>query len=93
MSARRGTTTSRRRSRQTRSTHGRNQTSVAIGDGAEAGIAVHHDLRRFPPSTAEYEERDAEDLRAPAAADDLRARMRHHRTLDGYAGMTPPDGS
>ncbi|SFB83078.1 thioredoxin reductase (NADPH) [Halobiforma haloterrestris] len=29
-------------------THGQNQTTIAIGDGAYAGLAVHKDLRRFP---------------------------------------------
>jgi hypothetical protein len=43
-------------------------------------------------SAEECEERDSEDLRAPAAADDLRARMRRHQSLDNHAGMTP-DGS
>jgi hypothetical protein len=62
------------------------------GDGASAGIAVHHGFRQFSLSAEECEERDSEDLRAPAAADDLRVRMRRHRSLDDHAGMTP-DGS
>ncbi|NHN47160.1 NAD(P)/FAD-dependent oxidoreductase [Halostella sp. JP-L12] len=73
-------------------THGQNQTPVAVGDGARAGIAVHHDLRRFPLSAEECADRDPGDLSAPAVADDLRARMRRHRSRDDYAGMTP-DGS
>ncbi|WP_323190671.1 NAD(P)/FAD-dependent oxidoreductase [Halostella sp. PRR32] len=72
-------------------THGQNQTPVAIGDGAYAGIAIHHDIRRFPLSSEECADRDAEDIEAPAAADDLRARMRRHRTLDDHAGMTPDE--
>ena len=72
-------------------THGQNQTPVAIGDGARAGIAIHHEFRRYPLSAEECESSDSEELSAPAVDDDLRARMRRHRTLDDYAGMTPPD--
>jgi thioredoxin reductase (NADPH) len=72
-------------------THGQNQTPVAIGDGAYAGIAVHYDIRRFPLSPEECADRDPDDVVAPAAADDLRARMRRHRALDDHAGMTPDE--
>ncbi|RKD98262.1 NAD(P)/FAD-dependent oxidoreductase [Halopiger aswanensis] len=41
-------------------THGQNQTTIAIGDGAYAGLAVHKDLRRFPMSVADLEARGAE---------------------------------
>jgi thioredoxin reductase (NADPH) len=36
-------------------TPGHNQIPVAIGEGAEAGIALHMDLREFPRSLAEIE--------------------------------------
>jgi thioredoxin reductase (NADPH) len=36
-------------------TPGHNQIPVAMGEGANAGIAIHGDLRRFPRSLAEIE--------------------------------------
>ncbi|WP_135829448.1 NAD(P)/FAD-dependent oxidoreductase [Halorussus halobius] len=70
-------------------THGQNQTPVALGDGAYAGIALHEDLRTFPVAADELDRLD--DLDAPAMADDLRARMRRVREVDDYAGMTPEE--
>ncbi|WP_276254513.1 NAD(P)/FAD-dependent oxidoreductase [Halomontanus rarus] len=42
-------------------THGQNQTTIAIGDGAKAGLAIHEELRRYP--------RSLEDLAADGALD------------------------
>ncbi|WP_222920430.1 NAD(P)/FAD-dependent oxidoreductase [Natrinema sp. SYSU A 869] len=42
-------------------THGQNQTTIAIGDGAYAGLAVHKDLRTFPKSLDELEASDGTD--------------------------------
>ncbi len=66
-------------------THGQNQTTIALGDGAYAGIAVHKDLRTFPVPADEL----AEVPTAPAMADDLRARMRRVNERGMAVGMTP----
>ncbi|PSP79464.1 NAD(P)/FAD-dependent oxidoreductase [Halobacteriales archaeon QS_1_68_20] len=65
-------------------THGQNQTTIALGDGAYAGIAVHRDLRTFPVA-----DELAEVPEAPAMADDLRARMRRVNDRGMTVGMTP----
>ncbi|WP_137284001.1 NAD(P)/FAD-dependent oxidoreductase [Halorussus salinisoli] len=70
-------------------THGQNQTPIAIGDGAYAGIALHKDLRQFPVAPDDLDRLD--DLGVPAMADDLRARMWRVRDADEHAGMTPED--
>ncbi|MFC4448812.1 NAD(P)/FAD-dependent oxidoreductase [Halorussus aquaticus] len=68
-------------------THGENQTPIAIGDGAYAGIALHKDLRQFPVAPDELDR--VPDLRVPAMPDDLRARLWRVRAADEHAGMTP----
>ncbi|MFP8951849.1 NAD(P)/FAD-dependent oxidoreductase [Natrialbaceae archaeon A-arb3/5] len=76
-------------------THGQNQTTSAIGDGAYAGIALHKDLRRFPKSLAELEESEIDsggadataDHGAPGSAPDVRARMRRVRELETHPGL------
>jgi thioredoxin reductase (NADPH) len=60
-------------------TPGHNQIPVAMGQGAKAGIDVHYDLRTFPMSVEEIEERggiDASDV--PAINDRLRERANEH---------------
>lgn len=69
-------------------THGHNQTVVAMGDGAKAGIALHKDLRRFPYPADTLD--DIENSEVPAAADDIRARMRLVRELDTHRGLGEP---
>ena len=69
-------------------THGQNQTPIAMGDGAYAGIAVHRDLRTFPVPADELDG-DGVDAEAPAVADDLRARMRRHAATGADAGLAP----
>ncbi|SER91824.1 NAD(P)/FAD-dependent oxidoreductase [Natrinema salaciae] len=53
-------------------TPGHNQVSIALGEGAKAGIAIHWELREFPRDVAETESagpvRDAE---VPAIPDEL----------------------
>lgn len=66
-------------------THGQNQTVVAMGDGARAGIALDKDLRRYPVPAEELD--DIEEMTVPAAAGDLRARMRLLRKRDTHAGL------
>jgi thioredoxin reductase (NADPH) len=72
-------------------THGQNQTTVAIGDGARAGIALHKDLRTFP---VPLDELDGDELPAgidaPAASASLRARMRRDRAREEHAGLRAP---
>ncbi|NHN41160.1 NAD(P)/FAD-dependent oxidoreductase [Halorubellus sp. JP-L1] len=50
-------------------THGQNQTVIAMGDGARAGMALHKQLRRFPLSVADADDPDADDA-DDADADD-----------------------
>ncbi|AHG04524.1 thioredoxin-disulfide reductase [Halobacterium sp. DL1] len=69
-------------------THGQNQTVVAMGDGARAGMAVHKDLRRYPLPPEDLD--DAELAEVPAAAADLRARMRLVRNYERHAGLRDP---
>ncbi|WP_339102462.1 NAD(P)/FAD-dependent oxidoreductase [Haloterrigena salinisoli] len=77
-------------------THGQNQTTIAIGDGAHAGLAIHKDLRPFPKSVEELEdEGDGEETGAledgvPGAAADLRAQMRRVRDLETHPGLRGP---
>lgn len=71
-------------------THGQNQTTIALGDGAYAGIALHKDLRTFPVAADELA--DVPD--PPAMADDLRARMRRVDDRGMHAGLAPrPDSA
>ncbi|QLG49357.1 NAD(P)/FAD-dependent oxidoreductase [Natrinema halophilum] len=74
-------------------THGQNQTTIAISDGAYAGLAIHKDLRIFPKSLADLEDGDGEtDLEqsVPASQSDLRARMRRVREVDVHPGLRGP---
>ena len=72
-------------------THGQNQTPVAMGDGAYAGLAVDEDLRTFPIPADELDG-DGVDAEVPAVADDLRARMRRLDERGVESGMTPDRG-
>ncbi|QLK27750.1 NAD(P)/FAD-dependent oxidoreductase [Natrinema zhouii] len=75
-------------------THGQNQTTIAIGDGAYAGLAIHKDLRTFPKSLDELEEtEDGDDFPAldvPGSPPDLRAQMRRVRELETHPGLRGP---
>ncbi|WP_226022800.1 NAD(P)/FAD-dependent oxidoreductase [Halomicrobium salinisoli] len=71
-------------------THGQNQTPIAMGDGARAGIALHQDLRAFPVDADALDAVDPTDLRVPGAAAELRARMRRDRGRDRHAGLRDP---
>ena len=70
-------------------THGQNQTAIAIGDGATAGMAIHKDLRRYPRPPDELDEIEAAEV--PAASDDVRARMRVVQRRETHPGLR--DGS
>ena len=69
-------------------THGQNQTVVAMGDGAKAGMALHKELRRFPRPADEPD--DVDESAVPGVADDLRARMRMLRERDTHSGLREP---
>ena len=74
-------------------THGQNQTTIAVGDGAYAGLAIHKDLRPFPKSVDELEGEGDEGIDAldvPGAAADLRAQMRRVRDLKTHPGLRDP---
>ncbi|MBZ6496607.1 NAD(P)/FAD-dependent oxidoreductase [Natrinema longum] len=65
-------------------TPGHNQVSVAMGQGAKAGIAIHKELRTFPKSLAELEAEGAVTASdVPAIPDGLRSQAADHSTADG----------
>ncbi|APW97640.1 pyridine nucleotide-disulfide oxidoreductase [Halobiforma lacisalsi AJ5] len=64
-------------------THGQNQTTIAIGDGAYAGLAVHKDLRRFPKSL--------EEIRAADGADENGGKAGEAENRDGSSRIEPSD--
>jgi thioredoxin reductase (NADPH) len=70
-------------------THGQNQTVVALGDGARAGIALHKELRRYPCPPDELDGIEKSD--APATPDALQKRMRLVRDRDTHAGLRDPE--
>ena len=69
-------------------THGQNQTPIAIGDGAYAGIALHKDLRRYPKPADEIDADSGVD--PPGSSPDLRARMRRSRDRETHPGLRGP---
>jgi thioredoxin reductase (NADPH) len=78
-------------------TPGHNQIPVAMGEGADAGIAIHMDLRAFPRSSGEIEaEGPVGATEAPALSEELLATAITH---EGHAGgprtrdATPTDGT
>ncbi|SER27876.1 NAD(P)/FAD-dependent oxidoreductase [Natrinema salaciae] len=76
-------------------THGQNQTTIAIGDGAYAGLAIHKDLRTFLKSLDELEgdgdgDENALEESVPGSRSDLRAQMRRVRELRTHPGLREP---
>ncbi len=78
-------------------TPGHNQIPVAMGEGADAGIAIHMDLRAFPRSVEEIEAQEAVgEVEVPALSEELLATAITH---EGHAGgprtrdATPTDGT
>jgi thioredoxin reductase (NADPH) len=55
-------------------TPGHNQIPVAMGEGANAGIAIHMELRRFPVPLDEIGSEGIDPAKAPAMSDTLRER-------------------
>jgi thioredoxin reductase (NADPH) len=70
-------------------TPGHNQIPVAMGEGADAGIAIHMDLRAFPRSTEAVETGGViEETEVPALSEELLATAITH---EGHAGGPRPD--
>ncbi|MFC6723761.1 NAD(P)/FAD-dependent oxidoreductase [Halobium palmae] len=64
-------------------TPGHNQVPVAMGEGADAGIAVHYDLRKYPKSLDEIRSEGAVDRGdVPAISESLRSAARGFRADD-----------
>jgi thioredoxin reductase (NADPH) len=72
-------------------TPGHNQIPVAMGEGADAGIAIHKDLRKYPRSVEDIESEGAvEDAEVPAISPELFATALQH---EGHAaGPRSADG-
>ncbi|ELZ20742.1 NAD(P)/FAD-dependent oxidoreductase [Natrinema limicola] len=65
-------------------TPGHNQVPVAMGQGAQAGIAIHMSLREFPKSIAELEAEGAvEPQDVPGIAPELRQQANEHSSAEG----------
>ena len=71
-------------------THGQNQTVIAMGDGAKAGMALHEDLRRYPRPPDELDDVEKSDV--PSSSDDIRARMRLVRNREMHPGLRDHHG-
>jgi len=64
-------------------TPGHNQIPVAMGEGADAGIAIHKDLRKYPRSVEDIESEGAVgDVEVPAVSPELFATALQH---EGHA--------
>ncbi|WP_336330122.1 MULTISPECIES: NAD(P)/FAD-dependent oxidoreductase [unclassified Haloarcula] len=64
-------------------TPGHNQIPIAMGEGADAGIAIHKDLRKYPRSVDDIESEGAvEDVDVPAVSEELFATALAH---EGHA--------
>jgi thioredoxin reductase (NADPH) len=73
-------------------THGQNQTPIAMGDGARAGLALHHELRTFPIPIEEIEAGEIPgEFDAPAVSEAIRESAYGVQQRDDQAGMTPAD--
>lgn len=67
-------------------TAGHNQIPVAMGEGAQTGLALHYELRTYPKSIDEIEAEGgigSEDV--PAISDRLREQAREHRGIESTA--------
>jgi thioredoxin reductase (NADPH) len=67
--------------------HGQNQTAVAVGNGARAGIALHKELRVFPLSIEEIEAGERAD--APSVPENIRERAAAVRAAETHPGLVP----
>jgi thioredoxin reductase (NADPH) len=73
-------------------TPGHNQVPVAMGEGAQAGIGIYYDLRRFPMDLDDIDARGGIDQGdVPAMGPDLRAFAREHESNVGRTAESPAD--
>ncbi|MFC7221641.1 NAD(P)/FAD-dependent oxidoreductase [Halalkalicoccus sp. GCM10025322] len=73
-------------------THGQNQTPIAMGDGARAGLALHHELRTFPVPLEEIEAGETPSgFDVPAVPEAIREKAHGVQKRDDHAGMAPSD--
>jgi thioredoxin reductase (NADPH) len=70
-------------------TPGHNQIPVAMGEGADAGIAIHKELRPFPMPLDEIEDGQLDEQQVPAMPDNLRQRAQAINSADSHPGMAP----
>ena len=69
---------------------GHNQIPVAMGEGANAGITIHKELRTFPMPLEETQERgDLNEQDVPAMPENLRQRAQVINSTDSHSGMAP----
>jgi thioredoxin reductase (NADPH) len=76
-------------------THGQNQTPIAMGDGARAGLALHHELRTFPKSLDGIGSEGVPESAAPAIPEKVREKAHEVKEATEHPGMapsTPEDG-
>jgi thioredoxin reductase (NADPH) len=65
---------------------GHNQIPVAMGQGADAGIAIHYELRTYPKSLDEIEAKgEIDSNEVPAVSEQLREHAREHRGEEAAA--------
>lgn len=73
-------------------THGQNQTPIAMGDGARAGLALHHELRTFPVPIEEIEAGETPSgFDVPTVSEPIREKAHDVQKRDDHAGMTSAD--
>jgi thioredoxin reductase (NADPH) len=74
---------------------GHNQIPVAMGQGAKAGIGIHYDMREFPRSTEEIDERGAvsPDEVPAISADLLATAVAHEGHAAGPRTETEPEAT
>lgn len=70
-------------------TPGHNQIPVAMGEGANTGIAIHKELRTFPMPLDEIDEGQLDEHDVPAMPEDLRKRAQVINSVDSHSGMAP----
>lgn len=71
-------------------TPGQNQISVAMGEGTNAGIAIHKELRSFPMSLDEIDAHgEVEEQDVPAMPEELRKRAHTINDAERHEGMFP----
>ena len=70
-------------------THGQNQTPIAMGDGARAGLALHHELRAFPKPLEEIGSEGIPESEVPALPEEVRENAHEVQEATEHPGMAP----